>query len=435
MYVVCVKMVARILVIDEYKLDLSELSFKLQLTNNSLLFSGVAEEALRIVSTQSVDLVFMTMPPAKTELFQDFFSVLRQLCIAIPIVGITNKKNYIEEFVNTGFDDFINFKISKNDLLHKIETLIKLRNQFDDSLVNKMLFTEKRSQKIVSFFFDNLNFLHKSVISHTEIVQMKCWPVADDISDADLFLINLKSVKKVCDCCSALRIRHVNKYKPIVLIYDQMYKRMARTVINHHSNIGYTDILSADLNSAIIATKLNSFIKYKKMYESFLEKVKKSIYLAAIDATTGIYSRSFFEDFIRSHWSNLHDSAVLIMDIDKFKLINDQFGHIFADSMLKHIASTMKRYTRAADIIARYGGDEFIIFMEEVSKRAATEIARRIRESVANTIFKNATCTVSIGICCIKAKSDLNLQDAILIADNLMYRAKKIGGNTVIQEE
>lgn len=424
-------MVARILVVDEQKLDLSRISIELQLVHNSLLFSKSIEDALRIVSTQSIDVVLVSLPQVKSKLFLDFFSVLRQLCSVIPIVGVVPKKSIAEQFVDIGIDDFMDISVNKNQLLRKIEALVRMRGLFDDNLLNRMFFTGKRAQKMVTIFFDDLSFLHASITNNTEIEQLKYWPVIDDMSDADLFLINIRSMQKACDCCSTLRMRRINKYRPIILAYDKAHRDMAKQIIRQHSNIGYTDILDLSTNSAIMASKLNSLMKYKKMYESFTEKLRKSIYLAAIDSTTEVYNRTFFEDFMKNHGGDLYNSAILIIDIDKFKDINDKFGHTFADSMLRFVASTIKRYIRAADLIARYGGDEFIIFMEGVSKTIATEVATRIQQAVAKTIFKDANCTVSVGVCCIDTKESLQLNEAISVADKFMYAAKNQGGNAV----
>lgn len=424
-------MVARILVVDEQKLDLSKIAMELQLVHNSLLFSKSIEDALRIVSTQSIDTVLISLPTIKSKLFLDFFSVLRQLCSVIPIVGVVQKKSVAEQFVDIGIDDFIDIGINKNQLLRKIETLVRMRGLFDDNLLNRMFFTGKRVQKMVTIFFDELDFLHNSIVNNTEIEQLKYWPVIDDMSDADLFLINIKSVQKVCDCCSTLRMRRINKYRPIILTYDKSHKNMAKQIRKQHANIGYTDILDLSMNQAIMASKLNSFMKYKKMYESFAEKLRKSIYLAAIDSTTEVYNRTFFEDFMKNHGNDLYDSAILVIDIDRFKKINDKFGHTFADSMLRFVASTIKRYIRASDLIARYGGDEFIIFMEGVSKTIATEVATRIKQAVEKTVFKGTNCTISVGVCYIDAKESMQLNEAISIADKFMYTAKKQGGNAV----
>ncbi|MBQ7674544.1 MAG: diguanylate cyclase [Alphaproteobacteria bacterium] len=424
-------MVARVLIVDEQRLDVSKISMELQLVHNSLLFSKSIEDALRIVSTQSIDIVLISLPTKKSKLFLDFFSVLRQLCSVIPIIGIVAKNSIAEQFVDIGIDDFVDIGVSKSVLLRKIETLVRIRQRFDDNLLNNMFFTGKRAQKMVSIFFDDLNFLHSSIKNRTEIEQLKYWPVIDDMSDADLFLINIKSIQKACDCCATLRLRKINKNRPIVLTYDKAHREMAKQIIRQHSNIGYTDVIDISISPAIMACKLNSLMKYKKMYESFTEKLKKSIYLAAIDATTEVYNRTFFEDFMKNRGNELYDSAILVIDVDKFKRVNDKFGHTFADSMLRFVASTIKRYIRSADLIARYGGDEFIIFMEGVSKSIANEIAARVQKAVEKMIFKDVNCTVSIGVCCVDEKETLQLQEAISIADKFMYTAKKNGGNSV----
>lgn len=416
---------------DEHKTDLSKISMELQLLHNSLLFSKSIEDALRIVSTQSVDLVIMSLPLQKTKLFMDFFSVLRQVCSVIPIIGVITKQKQVEQFVDIGIDDFVYPNIGRALLKRKVETLVRIRAQFDDNLFNSMFFTEKRAQKMVTFFFDDLDFLHNTIRSNTEIEPLKYWPVIDDISDADLFLINIKSIQKACECCSTLRLRKINKYRPIVLTYDKAHEGMAKQILKSEANIGFTDVLDSSMHPAIFASKLNSFMKYKKMYESFTDKLRKSIYLAAIDSTTEVYNRTFFEDFMKNHDNDLYDSAILVIDVDKFKEINDKYGHTFADAMLKFIAHTTKRYIRSADIIARYGGDEFVILMEGVNKKIATEIADRIQKGIENMVFNNATCTVSIGICCSDMQETFSLQEAIAVADKFMYRAKKRGGNAV----
>jgi diguanylate cyclase (GGDEF)-like protein len=213
------------------------------------------------------------------------------------------------------------------------------------------------------------------------------------------------------------------------LVYNAKTKARANHALT--LNIGYTDSIDTDANPVVNACKLNSLMKYKKMYDSFTNKLKKSIYLSAIDSTTGVYNRSFFEDYIRNQEKRPSNSAILIIDIDKFKSINDKHGHSFADAMLKFVSSTIKRYIRSSDVIARYGGDEFIIFMENVSRKTVSEITHRIQRAVENSPFKDANCTVSVGACCIDVDGNLGIKEAISVADKFMYIAKNEGGNSV----
>lgn len=423
-------MVARVLLINDYKINLSEVSATLQESYNIVLFSKSVEDSLRIVGTQSIDLVLLTLPHTQSKLFLDFFSVLRQLCGVIPIVGVTEKENsaFIDYFSDIGLDDFIDTSISANALLRKINVLVQMKQMFDDNLLSSMYFTEKRSQKMVTIFHDKLDFIDEHIKKKTEIIQLKSWPIIDDISDADLFLININATQ-ACECCANLRLRKTNRYKPIVLSYNKENKNKVKQSMN--LNIGCTDIINVSSHPMIIACKLNSLMKYKKMYESFSNKLKKSIYLSAIDSTTGVYNRSFFEEYIKNQDRKLKNSAILIIDVDKFKLVNDKHGHSFADSMLKYVSSTIKRYIRSSDLIARYGGDEFIIYMENVTKNTATQIAHRIQKTVENSPFKDASCTVSIGVCCVDNCGNLSINDAISVADKFMYIAKQNGGNAV----
>ncbi|MDR1361798.1 MAG: GGDEF domain-containing protein [Holosporaceae bacterium] len=422
-------MVARILIVNECKQEISKISEKLQNSYNMLMFSKSMEDAIRIVGTQLVDLAIVSIPTNCSKLFFDFFSVLRQLCGVIPIIGMIEKNTHTDLLkFSQGIDDVVDIDIGVNALRRKIEMLITTKNLFNDSLLSNVYIAERRAQKIVSFFHDNLDFIHDSIRHRAEIIQPKSWPTIDDVSDADLFLIN-SAHSQACSCCSALRLKRINRYKPIVLTYDEGCK--AKIKLYSSMNIGYTDALSRATDPQALACRLNSLMKYKKLYENFTEKLKKSIYMSAVDSTTEVYNRSFFEDYIGSKDRQFVRSAVLIIDVDKFKLVNDVHGHAFADLMLKYVSSTIKKFVRSSDLIARYGGDEFVIIMDNVTKNMASEIANRIRRSVENSPFRNITSTVSVGVCCIDADSHLGITDAVSIADKFMYIAKQNGGNAV----
>lgn len=422
-------MVAKILVINECKLDLSKITGDLQRSYNSLLFSKSIEDSLRIVGTQAVDVVFVALPLEKGKLFLDFFSVLRQLCSVTPIIGVFDgSPANVHQYADENFDDFIGVNVSKNAIKRKLKALLRLRNIFDDNLLGSLYFTEKRSQKIVAFFYDNLDFLHEDILKNTEIDRITSWPIVDDMSDSDLFLINIAD-PRANECCSELRLKRINKYKPIVLTYNAETKKKAKEAFE--AEIGCTDMINVSADRVITSCKLNSLIKHKKMYESFSGKLKKSLYMSAIDPTTGVYNRSFFEDYMKSKYNHFFNSAVFLVDIDKFKSVNDTHGHSFADSVLKFVASMIKKFVRSSDIVARYGGDEFIIFMDNVSKKTAENVAKRIQHYISQSTFRDSRCTVSIGVCCLDASGKIGVKEAIAVADKFMYVAKENGGDSV----
>jgi diguanylate cyclase (GGDEF)-like protein len=254
-------------------------------------------------------------------------------------------------------------------------------------------------------------------------------PSADCTDDSDLFVVDIGH-EQAYECCAGLRLLKTNPNKLIVFTYDNYSRKRIKYAIE--SDIGVTDFWDLTTDPLFIKFRLDSLIRYKKMYEVFLEKMRKSLYLSAIDSTTEVYNRSFFDDYLKNKKCSASGFAVAMLDVDKFKTINDKYGHSFADSMLKHISCMIKRYIRSSDIVARYGGDEFIILMDAVSKTEASDIVNRIQKRIENSLFGGTSCTVSIGVCCAEPNGSISsFDDAISIADSFMYAAKQDGGNTV----
>ncbi|MDR2157723.1 MAG: diguanylate cyclase [Holosporaceae bacterium] len=423
-------MVARALVINEDKLNVSPISSKLQDCHYSLLFAKSIEDSLRIVGTQLVDAVFLSIPNdfsmKSSKFFLDFFDVLRQLCGVIPIIGLVESEK--QPIPVLKFEDIIPIDSTKENLLERVEILIKMKNMFDENLVGNMCLDNGDTQKIVTIFHDNLDFLHESILSNTEVVMLRTWPVMDHISDSDIFVININHTQ-ANECCANLRLKKINKYKPIILTFDKYSGDKVKQAAEQ--KIGYTALMDLESDPLIMKYRLNSFIRYKKLYESFCKKLKKSLYLSTIDSITEVYNRSFFDDYLKNKERILSNSAVVMLDVDKFKQINDKFGHSFADSMLRHVSETIKKYIRSYDIVARYGGDEFVILMNDVNKSIAEDIAHRIQQKIGNSLFHNAQCTVSVGVCCMQSEESISMYEAISIADEFMYIAKQSGGNAV----
>jgi diguanylate cyclase (GGDEF)-like protein len=425
-------MVAKILVINECDVDISGLCDHLRELHNILLFARSVEDAIRIVSTQFVDLVLICIPPIHSRLFIDFLAVLRQLCGVIPIISVTG--NGITEFVTTcanmGLDDVIDANIDKKVLAKKIAIFVQIKDMFHDSLLNNIQLDSKYIKKIVTIFNDNIDFLRNSLIgsyNSCRILQLTSWPAIDDsINRVDLFVINAENDSSY-QCCASIRLRKIYKHIPILFTRSNELASERATELN----LGFTDIINIFSHPTAISCRINSLVKYKRLYENFSQNIEKNMYQSTIDATTGVLNRSFLEDYIKNQSHRLRNCTILMIDIDKFKDINDKFGHAFADEVLRYVANTVKMYIRSSDIIARYGGDEFIIIIDNIAQESAHHIALRIQKTIENSAVKNASCTVSIGICCLESNGQLSLQDAIATADEFMYLAKQQGGNSV----
>lgn len=166
-----------------------------------------------------------------------------------------------------------------------------------------------------------------------------------------------------------------------------------------------------------------------------LHKVsKKANNYAFTDALTGLYNRHYLNNFLDKFTSLRKDDtnfAVVFIDIDNFKLINDTLGHLVGDCILKHLALQLKSLTRSKDILCRYGGEEFIIILSDISKENALEKAEQTRAAIENIIFdcKKKTITISVGLSFGDNKSDIN--ESIQEADKALYMAKDAGKNCV----
>lgn len=129
--------------------------------------------------------------------------------------------------------------------------------------------------------------------------------------------------------------------------------------------------------------------------------------------------------------------AILMIDIDFFKKINDSYGHQYGDAAIETVSNIIKTSVSENDIVGRYGGEEFIIFLSKISKQAVYSLAERIRNKISQKTMGNAdiifNCTCSIGVCYYSSvKSTLTLTEIINQADKALYEAKNNGRNQTI---
>jgi diguanylate cyclase (GGDEF)-like protein len=161
--------------------------------------------------------------------------------------------------------------------------------------------------------------------------------------------------------------------------------------------------------------------------------------LARRDSLTELANRRYFENSLTQALSrrsgDVDQVCVMLVDIDHFKQINDAYGHAAGDAVLNHIARILERGMRANDLVARYGGDEFVAYMR-CSNEVGMERAREIREAIDNYAIpcddKNIHITVSIGLYCQVLTPGLDVNKLLSNADDAMYRAKKQGRNRVV---
>lgn len=128
--------------------------------------------------------------------------------------------------------------------------------------------------------------------------------------------------------------------------------------------------------------------------------------------------------------------SVLMFDIDRFKTVNDSYGHLCGDFVLRELAECIRATVRKEDLFARYGGEEFAMVLVETSEPDAVVAAERLREMIANHQFRFETTplklTISVGVATLTDDSDMTPTDLLRAADEKLYQAKRTGRNKVV---
>ena len=156
------------------------------------------------------------------------------------------------------------------------------------------------------------------------------------------------------------------------------------------------------------------------------------------DSLTGLLNHGSFIELFQQELQRAgrynEELVLLILDLDKFKRINDTYGHLYGDYVLKDTSEILKSAVRNIDIVARYGGEEFAVVLVKAGKKDSIETARRIVRSVGEHNFKYDGISVNMTISAGMAEYPFggkNVKELIGNADSAMYEAKKQGGNDV----
>lgn len=160
--------------------------------------------------------------------------------------------------------------------------------------------------------------------------------------------------------------------------------------------------------------------------------------LAQMDPLTGLNNRRAFYDKTGALWSHAirhgHPTSVMLLDIDLFKQVNDAYGHAHGDDVLKATAAILRQSIRLGDVLARWGGEEFIVFLPETDRDEATKLAERLRTAIAAMRVPHesgaSAVTASFGIAQ-RAPAHLTLDALIAAADECLYQSKQQGRNRV----
>lgn len=172
--------------------------------------------------------------------------------------------------------------------------------------------------------------------------------------------------------------------------------------------------------------------------EELRDSVRLNKLLAITDDLTGLKTRSYLMDILDQQKAladrGNNDFIVLFADLDKFKSINDTYGHSAGDIVLEDFAQILMSSVREVDYVARFGGEEFVMVLVNADMEEAKSVAERIRETTEkfnfNDVAPGLSVTVSIGAACYQEFK--SIQETLQVADKRMYKAKKLGRNRCV---
>jgi two-component system cell cycle response regulator len=261
----------------------------------------------------------------------------------------------------------------------------------------------------------------------------------------DLILLDVMMPKM--DGMEVVRRLKANKKLPFIPVIMQTALDSTENKVEG-LDAGADDYITKPINFAELEARVNSLLRIKKL-ETELTASKNELSdlndklrrISLTDGLTDIDNRRCLEDRLHEMWQHslrLHEPIALIMcDIDKFKSVNDQFGHQAGDSVLKEVARILKGEAREIDRVGRYGGEEFLLILPGTVLDAAVTFAERLREKVEAHTFSYTGGTLRRTISCGVAASPhprVKDQEALLkAADEALYVAKETGRNRVVR--
>lgn len=199
---------------------------------------------------------------------------------------------------------------------------------------------------------------------------------------------------------------------------------------------GFTGRFPADPRLAVfLISYVGMFYVVALLASSVRDQVREIFHLARTDALTGLANRYALRQAVEREVARARryglPCGVIIVEIDRFKRFNDRFGHLHGDEVLRRVAATLRGSCRAADLPARFGGDEFVVVLPQTGKGEAARVAERIRSDMEEfSLLRGFGLTVSIGLAAFP-DDGLSARDLLEAADAAMYVAKSAGGNTV----
>jgi len=207
-------------------------------------------------------------------------------------------------------------------------------------------------------------------------------------------------------------------------------------------NAGGIDFITKPFKAKELMMRISTQLKLKKLIEDLKNSQKQLKNLASTDSLTSLYNRRYCIDIsnqmIKQCKQDNTELSVMMLDLDNFKSVNDKYGHMGGDKVLIEVGATIKSLVDDLGIVCRYGGEEFVVVLPNISINKTLEIAKKLNKSIKNQKILFETykigLTISIGVSSVKMDSEDTIDKALNRADKALYRVKNSGKDSVDME-
>ena len=453
-------MTARILVVDDVPANVKLLEARLLAEYFEVLTAYNGAEALEACENGRVDVVLLDvmMPDI------DGFEVCRRLksdaaTQHIPVVMVTALDQVSDRVrgLEAGADDFLTKPVNDLQLMTRVKSLVRLKTLTDElrlraattrnigieELLSRRNATAEAEARVL--------LVDERAASAERIDKMlrgRCeLSVSTDPNEAffraaegDFDCIIVSTAFRDYDplrLCSQLRTLDRTRFVPIMLIADEGEEaRLVRGL-----DLGVNDYLVRPIDQHELIARLATQVRRKRYNDHLRASVAQTIEMAVTDGLTGLHNRRYLD----SHLATLFERArnrgrplsLMITDIDRFKAINDTYGHDVGDEVLREFAVRLRKNVRGIDLACRMGGQELVGVMPDTDGHVANMVAERIRAQIADTPFtvgedgREIKVTVSVGVTPMMQVAD-TVEAMLKRADIALYEAKNGGRNRVV---
>ena len=451
-------MTGKILIVDDVATNRIVLKVKLSAAQYQTIMAEDGNQALALARRMQPDLILMdVLMPGRSGL--DVCAKLKSdpATAGIKIILITALDDNDSRMagLDAGADDFLSRPVDEAALLARVRSLLRARDQERELHLREATFAElgfpddnsssKKSTCVMlvantrtasKAWLDRLeNRGPKGIIYGTGDDALK---LTTDDNVPDVFVISVDQQERNggLRLMSDLRSRATTRHSAIIIVLPHGDSERAATALDLGANdISYEPFLAPEL-----AVRIRTQLERKTRADRLRATLDDGLRLAVTDSLTGLYNRRYgmhhLERVARQCQETGTDAAAIMIDVDHFKAVNDAFGHLVGDQILKEIASTLRASLRGEDFVTRIGGEEFLAVLPDTSVAQARIIAERLRSGIETLQLPNGhggrvNVTLSLGVTML---SDANhdLEQILQSVDRALYQAKATGRNSVV---